>query len=88
MNFEKHFRKQDIPEAVKELNCIEDLMKLVLLNLHSGGLERAEKRLYEALRSVEQLMRLNKIKQNEDMILAHRNLLEEFFGEQNQTLHS
>lgn len=87
MNFEKHFRKQDIPEAVKELNCIEDLMKLVLLNLHSGGLERAEKRLYEALRSVEQLMRLNKIKQNEDMIMAHRELLEEFFNEQNQTVY-
>jgi len=88
MNFEKHFRKQDIPEAVKELNCIEDLMKLVLLNLHSGGLERAEKRLYEALKSVNNLIRLNKAKQNEDMILAHKNLLEEFFGEQNQTLHS
>lgn len=88
MNFKKHFREQDIPEAIKELNCIEDLMKLVLLNLHSGGLERAEKRLYEALKSVNNLIRLNKAKQNEDMILAHKNLLEEFFGEQNQTLHS
>lgn len=88
MNFEKHFRKQDIPEAVKELNCIEDLMKLVLLNIHSGDLERAEKRLYEALRSVDNLIRLNKAKQNEDIIMAHKELLEEFFNEQNQTLHS
>jgi len=88
MNFKKHFREQDIPEAIKELNCIEDLMKLVLLNIHSGGLERAETRLYDVLRSVERLMHLNKAKRNEDMILAHRELLEEFFNEQNQTLHS
>lgn len=88
MNFEKHFRKQDIPEAIKELNCIEDLMKLVLLNIHSGGLERAEKRLYEVLRSVERLMHLNKVKRNDDMIMAHRELLEEFFNEQNKTLHN
>lgn len=91
MNFEKHFREQDIPEAIKEIKCIEDLMRLVLLNIHSGdsgGLERAETRLYEVLRSVERLMHLNKAKRNEDMIMAHRELLEEFFDAQNQTLHN
>lgn len=91
MNFEKHFREQDIPEAIKEIKCIEDLMRLVLLNIHSGGLGKAEKRLYEVLRSIEQLMYLNEAKRNEDMIMTHkeiREILEEFFNEQNQTLHN
>lgn len=66
MNYDMHFRHEDIEEAKREFNCIKDLQRLIELNLNAGKAIQAEKRAIELLRSVSRLVELNKKKMNDD----------------------
>lgn len=65
MNYEELFKPEDIATAKAEVKCIEDLLKLAILNIESGRFEKAEKRVMDILHSINRLGELNKDKQNE-----------------------
>lgn len=59
MNFEEHFKKEDIRIAEQEVKCIEDLFKLTELNLDAGKLDQAYRRAEDILHSIKRLIDLN-----------------------------
>lgn len=66
MNYQQHFKPEDIETAMAEVKCIEDLFRLTKLNLQSGKFEQANRRLVELLNSIKRLEQMNIDKQHDD----------------------
>lgn len=66
MDFSKHFLTGDIPSAINEFECAKDLLKLSICYIEKGDIEIARNRVYDALRSIEELLKMNREKLKED----------------------
>lgn len=66
MDFSKHFLPGDIKQAVDEFECAKDLLELSISYINKGDIETARNRVYDALRSIEELLKMNREKLKED----------------------
>lgn len=78
MNYQKHFKFEDIHEAEKEHKCIKDLIVLILLNTDSGNVSKAKDRGVELMNSLHRLEQLNESKRDQDEL---NNLLHQLLND-------